>query len=182
MMTVHRPALALRAGIEEALSAVVEGLRWAHAQVALSLALELSQSQPMLVIASLQRQRPALKAVVALLLLAVVADQLDDLLAPAPAALVVVVLGASDVHQHVIFIALQQHWPLLVDGDSDAVVEAILAKPRAAFLIVEILSALLAASHAAVAVLPLQVALMASQTVLLKTMLFAAGAIGIDIH
>ena len=55
MMIEHRSTVALGAGIEEAFLAVMEGLGLAHAEMALSLALELCQSQPMLVVASLQR-------------------------------------------------------------------------------------------------------------------------------
>ena len=81
-----------------------------------------------------------------------------------------------------ILIALQQNWPLLVNSDSYAVVEAFLAKPSATFLIVEILTVLLAAAHAAEAVFYLHIALMTDETVFLKIVLITACAISVDIH
>lgn len=81
-----------------------------------------------------------------------------------------------------IFIAFQQHWPLFVYCDSDTVVEAILAKPSTAFLIIKIFCALLAASHTAKTILLQHIVLIANQTILLKIMLLAASTISIDIH
>ena len=77
------------------------------------------------------------------------------------------VFCASYVHENVVLLALQQNGPLLVYCDSDAVVEAFLAKPRAAFLIVKVLTVFLAAAHTAEAILHLHVALMAEEAILL---------------
>ena len=92
------------------------------------------------------------------------------------------VFCASYVHENVVLLALQQNGPLLVYCDSDAVVEAFLAKPRAAFLIVKVLTAFLAAAHTAEAILHLHVALMAEEAILLQLVLVAAGAVGVYIH
>jgi hypothetical protein len=81
-----------------------------------------------------------------------------------------------------IFITFQQHWPLFVDCDSDAVVEAFLAKPSAAFLIIEIFCALLAASHTAKSILLQHIVLIPNEAILLKIMLPTARTISIDIH
>ena len=138
-------------GIEVALPAVMELISFPHAEVTLSLPLEGLPLERVLVVAGLQSDRPALETEhLLVLLLAVPAPPLDDLLLVASPTLQVVVLVSFDVDHHMVCLAFLDYWSLLISTHRLAVLEAFLAQPRLAVSVVLILFILLSTPHAAI--------------------------------
>ncbi len=119
--------MAMLTDVEEALVAVVELSAWLHAELALPLYLYLSLAQGVLVVAGMEGDGLALKAVGASVLLAVVAGQPHYLLLSTLGADVDVVLLAADVHKDVVLLALEQNGPFLVSSDPHAVGDTLCA-------------------------------------------------------
>ena len=78
----------------------------------------------MLIVASIQWDWLALKTVSPLILFTVIAGQLYYLLFLTFGTVIVIILSSTDIHQHVIFIAFQEHRPFLISSDLHTIVEA----------------------------------------------------------
>lgn len=93
----------------------------------------------MLIIASIEWYRFALKTVSSLILFTIIASQLYDLLFLAFSTVIVIILRSTYVHQHMIFIAFQENRSFLISRDLHAIVETSLTKTSKATSIIIIL-------------------------------------------
>jgi hypothetical protein len=108
--------MALLADIKIALLTIMELISLLPAEVAFTFALESGQFQRMLVVAGLQRDRPALKTVADAINVAVHAAKLNALLLLAQHTLIIHVLRTRHVDQHMILLASKDYWTLLIRG------------------------------------------------------------------
>lgn len=170
------------ADVEVALLAEVELVEVLEAEVALAFGVEVGEAEGVFVVASGQGNRSALEAVILAILLAENTLELDDLGPVALAALVVVVLGASDVDQHVVYLALHHHWPLLLRRHPLAVPEALPAQPPPAPLVVVVGAARPPAPHAPALRLPPHPLGVARHLHQLRLVVHPAGVVVLHVH
>lgn len=172
---------ALPADVEVALPAVVELVGVLAAEMALSLTLEGSKLELMLIITSLKHDGLAFETVAYTFLLTVVASKLYYLLFFALTALCVPILRASQVNKHVILLTLCDDWSLLVCRYPSTVLHTLPTQSCLAGSIIAILIFYGSATHTPKLLLFLS-KFYISQSTDLNLMIRSASPIKVDIH